>query len=73
MDPEYELDLEVGTLLIYYVEYYVIEVDLEMGAKCNVCNMRPYHTPLKYRMIRFRMIPVHFYYLNKYFIIFNSS
>ena len=44
---------------MYYV-IHIIEVDLEMGAKYNVCNVGPYHKPLKYSMIRIIMIPVQF-------------
>ena len=33
-----------------------------MGAKSNVCNVGPYHKPLKYSMIRIIMIHTQFKY-----------
>ena len=54
LDLQYELDQELS-------QHYVIEVHLEMGAKCNVCNyVGPYHKHLKYSMIRIIMIHTQF-------------
>ena len=57
---------------LYYSKPCIIEVDLEIGSNCNVCNVGAGHKLLKYNMIKRKRKEVsHDYNYNDSCLVYN--